>query len=121
LLRRIGIEVGQHALEVEPRDRLQALEVAEVGRVDDLEQRALAIEQAQDAVVVVRNFAEPDRKLRGVDLEPVRQRRELLEQARPLVEPAHAFHQEALRARRDRLSTPHRAELDLELAVVPRQ
>ena len=49
------------------------------------------------------------------------ERRQLLEQARPLVEAAHALHQQALRARRDHLAAAHGAEHDLELALAPGQ
>ena len=62
---RAVIEIDQQLLEVQPRDRLQALEVADVGRVDHLEQRALAVEQPQDPVVVVGDVAEPRRRARS--------------------------------------------------------
>lgn len=54
-----------------------------------------------------------------VDSEHGRERRELLEQATPLVHAAHALHQDALRRRVDDVVVLHRAEDDLELRLVP--
>src|SRR5205823_482470 len=96
-------------------------EVAEVDRVDHFEQRALAVEQSEDPIVLVGNVAEPDRELTAIDLEAMSERRQLLEQSRPLVEPAHAFHEQALRARSERFASAHGAELDLKFALTPRQ
>ena len=47
--------------------------------------------------------------------------RNQLADARPLVESAHALHQQTLRAGLDHLASPHRAEHDLELALAPGQ
>ena len=65
--------------------------------------------------------AEPLGQLAIVDLEHGLERRQLLEQAPPLVDPAHALHQQALRRQLDHVLAPDVLELDLELALAPHQ
>src|SRR4029079_13060690 len=113
-----GIEIDQQAFEVQARDCLQALEVTEVGTVDHFEERALAVEESQDAIVVVGDLAKSARQLGGIDLEAMREWWQLLEQSRPLVESTHALHEPALRARRDRLAPSHCPKSDLQFRRV---
>src|SRR5262249_9650833 len=54
-----------------------------------------------------------------VDLEDGLERRKLLEQPAPLVEPAHALHEQPLRRQLDDVAAPDVLELYLELAVGP--
>ncbi len=54
-----------------------------------------------------------------IDLEDRRERGKLLEQATPLVDAAHALHQDALRRRADDVVVLHWTEHDLELGFVP--
>ena len=116
------IEIEQHALEVQPRDRLQALEVAD-SRDASITSSSVRLPSISRRIRLLSSGTSPSRRreLVGVDLEAMRQRRQLLEQARPLVEPPHALHQQALRARRDHLAAAHGAEHDLELALAPGQ
>src|SRR5581483_5602912 len=58
-------------------------------------------------------------ELRVVDLEERRQRRELLAQPAPLVDAAHALHEDGLRRAADDVLVGDRAELDLERRLVP--
>ena len=115
------VDVREHLLEVQARDRLQALEIADRRRVDHLEQRALAVDQPEDRIVVIGDVAESRSELAGIDLEAMGERRQLFEQARPFVEPAHALHQQALRARRDHLAATHGTKHDLEVTLAPGQ
>ena len=55
------IQIEQQLFEVQPRDRLQTLEIADIRRVDHLEQRALTVKQPQDPVVVVGHVTQPRR------------------------------------------------------------
>nr|WP_231864925.1 hypothetical protein [Sorangium cellulosum] len=120
----VGRERGgghQQPLEVELRDGRERREILERGRVDHLHQRALAVEQAQDPVQLVRDLVQPLQQLLAVDLEDGRERRQRLEQAAPLVDAAHALHEEALRRRLDPVGVVDLAELDLERPLVPQE
>ena len=75
----------------------------------------------QDAVELVGDLVQALEQLLVIDLEDRLERRQLLEQASPLVDAAHALHQEALRRRGDDVLAGDRAELDLERAGVPDQ
>src|SRR5262249_50092546 len=107
------------SLEVEARDHAQGLEIREIAVVDHLHERPPAIEEAEDAVDLVRNLSEPFDQRLVVDLEYRLERRKLLEQPAPLVETAHPLHQEALRREIDHVLATDVLELDLELSVGP--
>src|SRR5215468_9125462 len=117
--RRQAPRLVDEPLEVQARDDAQRLEVGELAVVDDLHERAPPVEEPEDAVHLVGNLGEPVDELLVVDLEDGLERRELLEETPPLVEPAHPFHEQALRREVDHVLAPDRLELDLELAVGP--
>src|SRR5690606_13831553 len=69
---------------------------------------------------LVGDLGEAIEELLVVDLEDAVERRELLEQASPLVHASHPFHEDALRAGRDGdLVHAHLPKLEIELALVP--
>ena len=103
------------------RDRRQRRQILERRIVDDVHQRALAVEQPQDAVQLVGDLVQALDQLLVIDLEDRGERRQLLEQAAPLVDAAHALHQEALRRGRNHVLVADRAKLDLEAAAAPDQ
>ncbi|MEZ4312197.1 MAG: hypothetical protein R3F14_29565 [Polyangiaceae bacterium] len=114
-----GLGLEEEALEVELRDRVEGGEVLERGGVDDGHQVALAVEEAEDAVQLVGDLVEAFEQLLAVHLEDGAERGERLQKAAPLVEAAHALHQEALRGGLDDVGVVDLAELDLEGALVP--
>ena len=73
------------------------------------------------AVDLVGDLGQPLGQLAVVDLEHRLERRQLLAQAAPLVDAAHALHQQALRRQLDHVLATDVLELDLELAVAPHQ
>ena len=78
---------------------------------------ALAVEQAQQPVHLVGDLRQALGELVVVDLEDRLERRQLLEHAAPLVQAAHALHEQALGGDLDALGPIHRDELHLELAL----
>ena len=114
--------VDDQPLEVELRDGGEAREVVLARLVDHLHEGAAAVEVLEDVVDLVGDLGEALHQLGVVDLEDRGQRRELLEHAAPLVDAAHALHEQALGARGDgaRLDADG-AELEVEVAVVPDQ
>src|SRR5262249_1653293 len=107
------------SLEIELGDDVQRLEVGELAVVDDLHEGAAPIEQAEHPVDLVGDLGEALGELPVVDLEHCLERRQLLEQAAPLVEAPHPLHEEALGAELDDVLAADVLELDLELAVGP--
>ena len=85
--------------------------------VDDLDDRQLAREQTKDREVLFGELALAFLELLGVDGEQRVERRQLLHEPTPLVDPAHALHEDALRALGDDLVTVDRLELDVEVTV----
>ena len=83
------------------------------------DQRPPAVEEPQNAVELVRDLVQPLEQLGVIDLEDRRQRRELLAEAPPLVDPPHPLHEDALRGTADDVLVRDGAELDLERGLVP--
>src|SRR5206468_3562723 len=102
-------------------DDVERFQVGKFAVVDDLKQVATTVEQPQDAVDLVGNFAQSFGQLAIVDLEHGLERRQLFEHAPPLVDPSHAFHEQALRRQLDGVAPAYGLEFDLELTVLPEQ
>src|SRR5437870_748269 len=83
---------------------------AEVALVDDVDERAAPVEQAQDPVDLVGDLGEPIDELAVIDLEDAIERRQLLEQTAPLVDAPHALHEQALRRQLDHVGLVVRPE-----------
>ena len=112
-------DVVDEPLEVELAANLQRLEVAKGRVVDDVHQRAPSVEEPQDAVHLVGNLRESVDQLAVVDFEHAIERRELLQQSPPLIDAAHAFHQEPLRRQVDLVVLVVGLKLHRERALVP--
>src|SRR5690606_8117547 len=80
------VDQNDEALEVQLRDGRERGKVLEGRLVDDVVERSLAVEQAEDAVELVGDFVEAHGERRVVHLEDGIEGRELLEEPSPLVE-----------------------------------
>ncbi|PRQ05660.1 hypothetical protein ENSA5_02040 [Enhygromyxa salina] len=108
----------EQTLEEQGRDGLERLEVVLAGVVDDLDDRPAPVEATQDLDELRREQVVGQLGDRGpVDGEDLVEGGELLEQSTPLVDPAHALHEQALGRLLDDRVAVDVLELDGEAAV----
>src|SRR5213075_1448278 len=104
---RVPFARNEQPFEVKLRDRGERREVLERRAVDDVEQRALAVEQFEDAVELVGDLVQALEELRMIDLEHRGERRELFQQPSPFIDAPHPLHQETLRGDLDDVIAPY--------------
>ena len=113
--------VADDLLAVELADDGQRVEIGQPAIVDDVDERPLAVEEAQDAVDLVGDLGEPLGEQVVVDLEDRVERGQLGEEPPPLVEAAQRLHEQSPRLLRDGVPAPDALPLDLEPPLPPRE
>ena len=115
-------DLANHPFEIQVHDLSQGLHVIAPVIAKDLFDSSLPVDQSYHLVLSVRHVPKPLAQHLWIDLEHRVERRKLLGQPTPFVEPTHPFHQERLRrAMHGALTQAHAPELEVERAITPKQ